>query len=139
MAKGLRSSRNKANNLKLRSRIFGPVEDARKDRLSAKLLELASKPKEKTENDIEMADDDKDSKRPNKKVEADLPVGEEEMDFDRVKNSTNATKSGSRASGRIQKRWRSKARAAMVFPVYNKGRRVGSQLNKRQRRKSLRP
>jgi hypothetical protein len=56
MAKGLRSSRNKANNLKLRSKVFGPVEDARKDRLSAKLLELASKPKEKTEDDIEMVD-----------------------------------------------------------------------------------
>ena len=59
MAKGLRSSRNKTNNLKLRSKVFGPVEDARKERLSAKLLELASKPNQKTEEDAKMMDDDK--------------------------------------------------------------------------------
>ena len=42
MAKGLRSSRNKANKTKLRSNVFGPAEIARKERLSAKLVELAS-------------------------------------------------------------------------------------------------
>lgn len=42
MAKGLRSSVKKANKAKLRSRVFKPVEDARTERLSAKLLELAS-------------------------------------------------------------------------------------------------
>ncbi len=47
MAKSLRSSRNKTNNSKLRYKVFGPVEDARKERLSAKLLELASKDKAK--------------------------------------------------------------------------------------------
>ena len=64
MAKGLRSSRNKTNNLKLRSKVFGPVEDARKERLSAKLLELASKPNQKTEEDAKMMDDDKGWSRP---------------------------------------------------------------------------
>ena len=44
MGKGLRSSRNKSNKSKLRSDVFGPVEHARKERLSAKLVELASKP-----------------------------------------------------------------------------------------------
>ena len=58
MAKGLRSSRNKVNNSKLRMKVFGPVEDARKDRLSAKLLELASKPKPKAEEGAKMVDDD---------------------------------------------------------------------------------
>ena len=48
MAKGLRSSRNKANNRKLKAKVFGPVEDARKERLSAKLLELASQPRPPT-------------------------------------------------------------------------------------------
>ena len=57
MAKGLRSSRNKVNNSKLRSKIFGPVEDERKQRLSAKLLELASKPATKTEEDAKMVDE----------------------------------------------------------------------------------
>ena len=39
MAKGLRSSVKKANKARLRSKVFGPVEDARKERLSSKLLE----------------------------------------------------------------------------------------------------
>ena len=56
MAKGLRSSRNKVNNSKLRSNIFGPVEDERKQRLSAKLLELASKPPTKVQEDAKMVD-----------------------------------------------------------------------------------
>ncbi|KAI9844096.1 MAG: hypothetical protein M1837_005810 [Sclerophora amabilis] len=45
MAKGLRSSVKKTNRSKLRSRVMGPVEDARRQRLSAKLLELSSNPK----------------------------------------------------------------------------------------------
>ena len=57
MAKGLRSSRNKVNNSKLRSNVFGPVEDERKQRLSAKLLELASKPPAKAQEDAKMVDE----------------------------------------------------------------------------------
>lgn len=45
MAKGARSSVRKTNNRALKSRVFGPVEDARTARLSQKLLELASQPK----------------------------------------------------------------------------------------------
>lgn len=45
MAKGLRSSVKKSNKASLRHKVFGPVESARKERLSAKLLELASQPK----------------------------------------------------------------------------------------------
>lgn len=57
MAKGLRSSTKKANKAILRHRVFGPVEDARKERLSAKLLELASKSRSKaTEADVQMID-----------------------------------------------------------------------------------
>ena len=44
MAKGLRSSVKKANKARLRSQVFGPIEEARKERLSAKLLEMASQP-----------------------------------------------------------------------------------------------
>ena len=51
MAKGLRSSVKKANKAKLRSRVFRPVEDARTERLSAKLLELASKPQTEREKE----------------------------------------------------------------------------------------
>lgn len=56
MAKGLRSSRNKANKSKLRSNVFGPVEIARKERLSAKTIGLASKPQPKPDEDMKMAD-----------------------------------------------------------------------------------
>lgn len=45
MAKSVRASKIKTNNSKLKSRVFGPVETARTERLSAKLLELASQPR----------------------------------------------------------------------------------------------
>ena len=54
MAKGLRSSVKKANKAKLRSRVFRPVEDARTERLSAKLLQLAAKGHPETENKTKM-------------------------------------------------------------------------------------
>ncbi|KAL1872780.1 hypothetical protein VTK73DRAFT_1330 [Phialemonium thermophilum] len=55
MAKSKRSSQVKANNRRLKAQVFGPVELARAERLSAKLLELASQPKpEKEGNDKEM-------------------------------------------------------------------------------------
>ena len=63
MAKGLRSSKNKANNMKLRAKVFGPIENARKERLSAKLLELASKPHAPAEVDTKMADEGQTSHR----------------------------------------------------------------------------
>lgn len=55
MAKGARASTIKANNAALKRNVFGPVEDARTARLSAKLLELASQPKpESTKEDMQM-------------------------------------------------------------------------------------
>ncbi|ROW12093.1 hypothetical protein VMCG_00134 [Cytospora schulzeri] len=45
MAKSSRASSTKANHLRLKKGVFGPVEAARNERLSAKLLELASQPK----------------------------------------------------------------------------------------------
>lgn len=53
MAKGARASTRKANNVALKSRVFGPVEDARTQRLSAKLLELAQQPKKKDDVTME--------------------------------------------------------------------------------------
>ena len=54
MAKGLRASSKKSNKTKLRERVFRPVESARLDRLSGKLFALASKPREKAEEDETM-------------------------------------------------------------------------------------
>lgn len=45
MAKSVRASVSKRNKAKLRATVFGPVVDARTERLSAKLQELASQPK----------------------------------------------------------------------------------------------
>lgn len=56
MAKGLRASVNKSNKKVLRNRVFGPVEQARNERLSAKLMELASQPKpERPEMELDEA------------------------------------------------------------------------------------
>lgn len=56
MAKGARASTRKANNAALKSRVFGPVEDARTQRLSAKLVELAQQPKKKDDVSMEVID-----------------------------------------------------------------------------------
>lgn len=45
MAKSSRSSSRKANNQRLKAKVFSPIEEARAERLSAKLLELAAQPK----------------------------------------------------------------------------------------------
>lgn len=52
MAKSSRSSVIKTNNRRLKKNVFGPVEAARAERLSAKLLALAAEPK--PQKDIEM-------------------------------------------------------------------------------------
>ena len=54
MAKGLRSSQNKANKSKLRSNVFGPVDVARKERLSARMIGLASKSQPNSYKDMKM-------------------------------------------------------------------------------------
>lgn len=53
MAKSARSSAIKKNKGALKKRVFGPVESARNDRMSARLLELAKAPKEKMEVEVE--------------------------------------------------------------------------------------
>ncbi|KAK0623226.1 hypothetical protein B0T14DRAFT_515650 [Immersiella caudata] len=52
MAKSSRSSAIKGNNQRLKKNVFGPVESARAERLSAKLLEIAAQPK--PQKDVEM-------------------------------------------------------------------------------------
>ena len=58
MAKGARASSIKTNNAALKRNVFGPVETARTERLSAKLRELASQPKpERTKEDDVMEEE----------------------------------------------------------------------------------
>lgn len=58
MAKGLRASSKKANRTKLRARVFGPVEQARMERLHAKLLETIQQPKPEN-SQMDTAEDSK--------------------------------------------------------------------------------
>ncbi|QDS69989.1 hypothetical protein FKW77_003234 [Venturia effusa] len=54
MAKGLRATSKKNNRVKIRSRVYAPVDEARTERLSQRLLELASQPRPaKTEMDVD--------------------------------------------------------------------------------------
>lgn len=55
MAKSQRSSVTKANNQRLKKNVFGPVEAARQQRLSARLLEIASQPKPVPEKEMKDA------------------------------------------------------------------------------------
>ena len=57
MAKSSRSSTRKANNQRLKAKVFGPIEAARAERLSAKLLELAAQPKPES-NEMKIVDGD---------------------------------------------------------------------------------
>lgn len=47
MAKSTRSHQRQKNNAALRKRVFAPVDQARAERLSEKLLQIASQPTEK--------------------------------------------------------------------------------------------
>lgn len=64
MAKGLRASSKKANKSKLREKVFGPVEEARNQRLAARgaeLLALATSSKEGVTNDTIMQEQEAES------------------------------------------------------------------------------
>ncbi|KAL4737237.1 hypothetical protein BDV11DRAFT_172130 [Aspergillus similis] len=110
MAKSVRASIQKRNKAKLRSTVFGPAVDARTERLSAKLQELAAQPKPRAQEilktvaeatDIDTQDESKTN-----------PSGNSEaMDIDHSKVSAHGR---SQRSGRIQKRQR-KNRSSIVF------------------------
>lgn len=68
MAKSSRASSRKANNQRLKAKVFGPVEAAREERLAAKLLEIASQPKPVPEREMEDA------------AEKENPEGEQKSD-----------------------------------------------------------
>lgn len=63
MAKSSRSSTRKANNQRLKENVFGPVEDARQQRLAAKLLEIASQPKPVPEKEMKDTPEEDETKQ----------------------------------------------------------------------------
>ncbi|KAK1750711.1 hypothetical protein QBC47DRAFT_393325 [Echria macrotheca] len=105
MAKSARSSQIKTNNQRLKKNVFGPVETARAERLSAKLLELARQPKPAKEVEMATAEDAED--------EAKDGAAETVMDVDSGAKPVTTTKVG---KTRIEKR-RSK-KSSIVFPKY---------------------
>ncbi|OLN81580.1 hypothetical protein CCHL11_05481 [Colletotrichum chlorophyti] len=117
MARSARSSTLKKNNQALKKNVFGPVEQARAERLSAKLLELAKQPKPERETDVNMETDEQDS------AQTTGDVAEEKAEkADENRMEVDSAKSKRRTSGRIQKK---KKTNKIVFPKY-KDRRGGS-------------
>ncbi|OWO99869.1 hypothetical protein B2J93_6924 [Marssonina coronariae] len=115
MAKGARASTTKANNAKLKSKVFGPVETDRTARLSAKLLELASQPRPKPPvKDVAMEAEDAAAEDEIAPVTETNPAEEMEVDQD----LTNLKDSSKFGKGTIQRRKTSKKKSAIVFPKY---------------------
>ncbi|KAI0425784.1 hypothetical protein F5Y09DRAFT_88111 [Xylaria sp. FL1042] len=117
MAKSSRASSRKANNQRLKAKVFGPVETERSARLSAKLLELAAAPKpEPADSDsvniIEL--DAGATSNSNSEKEDAAAVGENAMDVDTTKSAATSSKSNSK-KGRIEKRRKT---SKIVFPKY---------------------
>ncbi|KAK3897295.1 hypothetical protein C8A05DRAFT_19912 [Staphylotrichum tortipilum] len=102
MAKSSRASTLKANNRRLKKNVFGPVETARNERLSAKLLALAAEAK--PQKDIEMNEEPAEEV---KDVAAQKEDSAMEVDGAKPKKSANKKK--------IEKRRGKKS--SIVFPT----------------------
>ncbi|TGO55206.1 hypothetical protein BCON_0095g00200 [Botryotinia convoluta] len=125
MAKGARSSSIKANNSALKAKVFGPVENARAERLNAKLMELISQPKPsaKTE-DVDMEGkegkgEEASAKDTSNATAAAKEKPSEEMEVDAI------SKVGSKSKNRISKRKVSSRKSQMTFTTYKNGKKVG--------------
>ncbi|KAK3301556.1 uncharacterized protein B0T15DRAFT_544007 [Chaetomium strumarium] len=104
MAKSARASRIKANNQRLKKNVFGPVEAARAERLSAKLLAIAAQPK--PQKDVEMNEEPVDESK-----ETGTQKDDTAMDVDGAKPASTKPKS----KRKVEKR-RSK-KSSIVFPM----------------------
>jgi hypothetical protein len=82
MGKSLRSNRIQKNKTKLRTRVFGPVEDARVQRLSQKLVELASSSAQQPELDNRRREEGKDPEMEMAGADDEEEVLQEEGDGD---------------------------------------------------------
>ncbi|GFF57806.1 hypothetical protein IFM51744_10333 [Aspergillus udagawae] len=123
MAKSVRASVSKRNRAKLRATVFGPAVDARTERLSAKLKELASQPIIREHKTSSMELDHTGAGSQGKSTESKPSVINEDMDVDTM--SVKHTQGRSQKSGRVQKR--KKARSSIVFHPHSSKTRKGSQ------------
>ncbi|EMD92680.1 hypothetical protein COCHEDRAFT_19025 [Bipolaris maydis C5] len=119
MAKGLRASSKKANRTKLRARVFGPVEQARMERLHAKLLETVQQPKPES-NQMDTAEDTNTAAETTTAAnEDDLP---KDMDVDGAPAATTSTSAKSSSNkpkdkSQTRKQLRRKPSNKVSFPT----------------------
>ncbi|KAK1832275.1 hypothetical protein QBC39DRAFT_257000 [Podospora conica] len=106
MAKSARSSQIKANNRRLKKNVFGPIEAARNERLSAKLQELIAQPKPEREVEMETVDEEAKSVDVAEKEEC------ESMEVDGEKPATAPS-----SKKRVEKKRRGK-KSSIVFRKY---------------------
>ncbi|KAI0840614.1 hypothetical protein F5Y06DRAFT_244029 [Hypoxylon sp. FL0890] len=113
MAKSARSSTRKTNNQRLKANVFGPVEAARAERLSAKLLELAAQPKPPNpeSNEIKIVNDAGEEEAKMGEDNAAAEANDNSMDVD----NTKPTSSKRSDKKRIEKR---RKKSKIVFPKY---------------------
>ncbi|POS77916.1 hypothetical protein DHEL01_v203683 [Diaporthe helianthi] len=109
MAKSQRSSVTKANNQRLKKNVFGPVEAARQQRLSARLLEIASQPRPVPEKDMKDAAEQGITKAVDKSKQAGTAMEVDEP-----------SKTKPKAKGKIVKRRGRKSN--IVFPKFGERR-----------------
>lgn len=116
MAKSSRSSVRKRNNAKLRSTVFGPAADARTERLSAKLQELAALPgpSQKQETSMDIGNEDQSTDEAPQE-----PSTNGEMDIDMNDSKTTTASSTSskkkKASKNDKKKLNRKAKNSIAF------------------------
>ncbi|KAF7714127.1 Uncharacterized protein PECH_000325 [Penicillium ucsense] len=107
MAKSVRASVSKRNRANLRTKVFGPVVDARTERLAAKLQEIASQPKPEHSDKSKMEVEDETADQNVEKATA----ADESMDIDNKSSTTRSSK-----SGRVQKQHKNRrTRPSIVF------------------------
>jgi hypothetical protein len=161
MAKSARASTKKNNKTALRAKVFGPVEEARNERLSTRLLALVSEPKPQpastTEATEEVPMDDVVEQKPtrgrtsweprpgpNTKEAAKAAAASAAMDVDDDDHAETMTRAERAAAaktigrevgkGRISKRNGGKKQSSsMVFPV---GRKHGGVVMKGRRKRA---
>ncbi|PQE13914.1 family UPF0642 protein [Rutstroemia sp. NJR-2017a BBW] len=134
MAKGARASTKKANHAALKAKVFGPVENARAERLHAKLMELASQPKPSAKaEDVDMdGKEGKDSAEGSGEDTSDnnvMPTAQEKQSEEMEVDKDNSKPSSKTSKNRIFKK-RSSRHKTMTFTTYKNGKKVGGRVGK---------
>lgn len=121
MAKSARSSAVKKNKQHLKRKVFGPAETARNDRLSSKLLELASQPKPpRAEMEVEDEAADLENKS-DKDKDVNMNADAEAAEKPATRSNTSYKRQKAVKIARVEKkRHQRKPRNVIVFPKHPK-------------------